>query len=141
MKNIFSLILFLLALVALSSSHILADNIIIQSSTSLKNSGFYRFLAPILKQHTDVEIRVVAVGTGQAIKNMKKIVLFASGGGSSVENILRSFVKEKKIKVSGIFCNNQKAGLLKRVYLKKFKTIITLEAVKDTGYGIEVPGT
>ena len=71
MKNIFSLILVLLALVALSSSHILADNIIIQSSTSLKNSGFYRFLAPILKQHTGVEIRVVAVGTGQAIKNMK----------------------------------------------------------------------
>ena len=47
---------------------------------------------------------------------MKKIVLFASGGGSSVENILRSFVNEKKIKVSGIFCNNQKAGLLNRVY-------------------------
>ena len=71
MKNIFSRILVLLVLVALSSSHVLADNIIIQSSTSLKNSGFYRFLAPILKQHTDVEIRVVAVGTGQAIKNMK----------------------------------------------------------------------
>ena len=55
---------------------------------------------------------------------MKKIVLFASGGGSSVENILRSFVNEKKIKVSGIFCNNQKAGLLNRVYLKKFKIIL-----------------
>ena len=49
----------------------MADNIIIQSSTSLKNSGFYRYLAPILKHYTGVEIRVVAVGTGQAIKNMK----------------------------------------------------------------------
>lgn len=55
---------------------------------------------------------------------MKNIVLFASGGGSSVENMLRSFINEKQIKVLGIFCNNQKAGLLKRVYLKKYKTII-----------------
>ena len=55
---------------------------------------------------------------------MKNIVLFASGGGSSVENMLRSFINEKQIKVLGIFCNNQKAGLLKRVYLKKFKIIL-----------------
>ena len=72
MKNLISCILTLLVLLPLSSSYVLADNIIIQSSTSLKNSGFYQFLAPILKQHTGVEIGVVAVGTGQAIKNMKK---------------------------------------------------------------------
>jgi len=48
---------------------------------------------------------------------MKKIVLFASGGGSSVENILRSFVNEKKIKVSGIFFNILKADLLNKDYL------------------------
>ena len=71
MKNILSRILLLSVFVALSSSNVLADNIIIQSSTSLKNSGFYRFLAPILKHYTGVEIRVVAVGTGQAINNMK----------------------------------------------------------------------
>ncbi len=71
MKNILSRILFLSVFVTLSSSNVLADNIIIQSSTSLKNSGFYRYLAPILQHYTGVEIRVVAVGTGQAIKNMK----------------------------------------------------------------------
>ena len=71
MKNILSRILFFSVFVTLSSSNVLADNIIIQSSTSLKNSGFYRYLAPILKNYTGVEIRVVAVGTGQAIKNMK----------------------------------------------------------------------
>ena len=71
MKNILARILLLSVFVALSSSNVLADNIIIQSSTSLKNSGFYRYLAPILKHYTGVEIRVVAVGTGQAIKNMK----------------------------------------------------------------------
>ena len=71
MKNILSRIFLLLVFVALSSSNVLADNIIIQSSTSLKNSGFYRYLAPILKQYTGVKFRVVAVGTGQAIKNMK----------------------------------------------------------------------
>ena len=71
MKNILSRILLLSVFVALSSSNVLADNIIIQSSTSLKNSGFYGYIAPILKHYTGVEIRVVAVGTGQAIKNMK----------------------------------------------------------------------
>ena len=71
MKNILLYILFVSVFVNLSSSNVLADNIIIQSSTSLKNSGFYRYLAPILKHYTGVEIRVVAVGTGQAIKNMK----------------------------------------------------------------------
>ena len=71
MKNILSHIFLLSVFVTLSSSNVLADNIIIQSSTSLKNSGFYGYIAPILKHHTGVEIRVVAVGTGQAIKNMK----------------------------------------------------------------------
>ena len=43
--------------------------IIIQSTTSTKNSGFYNFILPIIAKETGVNANVVAVGTGAAIKN------------------------------------------------------------------------
>ncbi|GAB4239428.1 MAG: extracellular solute-binding protein [Kiloniellaceae bacterium] len=43
--------------------------IVVQSTTSTQNSGLYDYLLPIYKEKTGVEVRVVAVGTGQAIKN------------------------------------------------------------------------
>ncbi len=52
---------------------------------------------------------------------MKNLVLFASGGGSSVENIAKVFQDEEKINISAIYCNNPNAGLLKRRSLKKKK--------------------
>ncbi len=45
--------------------------IIIQSTTSTQNSGLYDYLLPIYQQDTGNKVRVVAVGTGQAIKNAK----------------------------------------------------------------------
>lgn len=51
------------------STPTLADTIIVQSTTSTQNSGLYDYLFPILKKDTGVEVNVVAVGTGQAIKN------------------------------------------------------------------------
>ncbi len=51
------------------SSHTLADTIIVQSTTSTQNSGLYDYLFPILKKDTGVQVNVIAVGTGQAIKN------------------------------------------------------------------------
>ena len=45
------------------------DSIIVQSTTSTKNSGFYDFILPKLKKDTGINIHVVAVGTGAAIKN------------------------------------------------------------------------
>ena len=46
-----------------------SDFLIIQSTTSTEDSGLYDFLLPIYETKTGVDIRVVAVGTGQAIKN------------------------------------------------------------------------
>lgn len=46
-----------------------ADTIVVQSTTSTKNSGLYDYLLPVLKQDTGLTVNVVAVGTGQAIKN------------------------------------------------------------------------
>ncbi|MEX2475315.1 substrate-binding domain-containing protein [Marinobacter sp.] len=61
---------YLIVLVTLTfSTHLIADTIIVQSTTSTQNSGLYDYLFPILKKETGVQVNVVAVGTGQAIKN------------------------------------------------------------------------
>ena len=43
--------------------------ILLQSTTSTKNSGLYDYLLPKFYDKTGIEVRVVAVGTGQALKN------------------------------------------------------------------------
>ena len=43
--------------------------IIVQSTTSTQNSGLYDAILPQFEAATGIEARVVAVGTGQAIKN------------------------------------------------------------------------
>ena len=42
-------------------------SIIVQSTTSTANSGLYDYLLPKFKQASGITVRVVAVGTGQAI--------------------------------------------------------------------------
>jgi len=46
-------------------------SIIVQSTTSTANSGLYDHLLPMLEKDTGIKANVVAVGTGQAIKNAK----------------------------------------------------------------------
>lgn len=54
----------------LYSSHVsAADFIILQSTTSTQNSGLYDHLLPLFESESGIDVRVVAVGTGQAIKN------------------------------------------------------------------------
>ncbi|MAO54258.1 MAG: sulfate transporter [Rhodospirillaceae bacterium] len=48
-----------------------ADAIIVQSTTSTQNSGLYDYMLPIYEKKTGNKVNVVAVGTGQAIKNAK----------------------------------------------------------------------
>jgi tungstate transport system substrate-binding protein len=43
--------------------------IIVQSTTSTQNSGLFEHILPIFTKKTGIEVRVVAVGTGQALKN------------------------------------------------------------------------
>ena len=47
------------------------DFIVVQSTTSTQNSGLYAAILPQFRAQTGIEVRVVAVGTGQAIKNAK----------------------------------------------------------------------
>ncbi|MBU3260750.1 substrate-binding domain-containing protein [Roseovarius sp. PS-C2] len=46
-------------------------SIIVQSTTSTANSGLYDYLLPIFAEQTGIQVNVVAVGTGQAIKNAR----------------------------------------------------------------------
>ena len=43
--------------------------IVVQSTTSTRNSGLYDHILPMFTEKTGIEVRVVAVGTGQAIRN------------------------------------------------------------------------
>ena len=45
------------------------DFLILQSTTSTRDSGLYDYLLPEFYDKFKIEVRVVAVGTGQAIKN------------------------------------------------------------------------
>jgi len=64
--------LFLVASIATQPA--LADNeryIIVASTTSTQNSGLYDVILPIFTKKTGIDVRVVAVGTGQAIRNAR----------------------------------------------------------------------
>src|SRR2546428_964354 len=55
-------------IVACTLSALAADRFItVASTTSTENSGLFRSLLPLFQQDTGIEVRVVAVGTGQAI--------------------------------------------------------------------------
>lgn len=46
--------------------------ILLQSTTSTENSGLFKHLIPLFKAKTGIDVRVVAVGTGQALKNAER---------------------------------------------------------------------
>ena len=48
-----------------------AESIIVQSTTSTANSGLYDYILPIFEGTTGIKVNVVAVGTGQAIRNAR----------------------------------------------------------------------
>ena len=65
--------LFLASLLAIPLGTAGADDkfIIVQSTTSTEQSGLFGHLLPLFEAKTGIEVRVVAVGTGQAIKNAR----------------------------------------------------------------------
>jgi len=46
--------------------------VLVQSTTSLQNSGLYDYLLPLAEFALGLDIRVVAVGTGQALNNARR---------------------------------------------------------------------
>ena len=60
-----------IALAPATSAQAEDKSIIVQSTTSTANSGLYDYLLPKFKEKTGITVNVVAVGTGQAIKNAR----------------------------------------------------------------------
>lgn len=72
MKRPVTKLLAALLLAALGNTPALAaESIIVQSTTSTANSGLYDYLLPQFREQTGITVNVVAVGTGQAIKNAR----------------------------------------------------------------------
>lgn len=61
----------LATLPAASLIHAGDKTILVQSTTSTANSGLYDFLLPVFEEKTGLKVHVVAVGTGQAIRNAR----------------------------------------------------------------------
>jgi len=69
MRRLF--IAFILALSFASQTVAKDRSIILQSTTSTANSGLYRSILPKFEKETGIKVHVVAVGTGQAIRNAR----------------------------------------------------------------------
>jgi tungstate transport system substrate-binding protein len=63
----------LLAAISMLTKPVIADDrsIIVQSTTSTANSGLYAHLLPAFEAETGIAVHVVAVGTGQALRNAR----------------------------------------------------------------------
>jgi len=71
-RNALGLILGALLIVAAPAGIEAEDNfIIVQSTTSTQNSGLFDHILPKFTEKTGIEVRIVAVGTGQALKNAR----------------------------------------------------------------------
>lgn len=60
---------FVLGAATVSAAYADEKFIIVQSTTSTQNSGLFDHILPAFQDKTGIEVRVVAVGTGQAIRN------------------------------------------------------------------------
>jgi len=68
--NICLFMLFILfLLLGFTKTSFSKEFITLQSTTSTQNSGLYDYILPIFSDKYNIDVRVVAVGTGQAIKN------------------------------------------------------------------------
>ena len=68
-KSIRNLLLATLTAIALNGPQAFAQekSIVVSSTTSTEQSGLFNYMLPIFKMKTDIEVKVVAVGTGQAL--------------------------------------------------------------------------
>ena len=117
----------------------LAQEVVIQSSTSIRDSGLYEHLLPKYPYYDNTSIKVIAVGTGQAILNSKNCdggilivhderreqLFMAEGFGSKRYALMfNDYViigsKEDKAKIVG---SNSSAEVFTKINNKKSKFI------------------
>jgi tungstate transport system substrate-binding protein len=56
-----------LSLAALASAAHAGETIVLASTTSTEQSGLFNFILPIFEKHSGIAVKVVALGTGQAL--------------------------------------------------------------------------
>ena len=68
-KQISNLLFILMLAISANSSSVFAQekSIVVSSTTSTEQSGLFGFILPIFKMKTGIDVKVVAVGTGQAL--------------------------------------------------------------------------
>ena len=92
-KSRFAAILFWAATLAVPTCAADAPFITLQSTTSTENSGLLGYLLPLFSKVSGIDVHVVAVGTGQAIKNAE------NGDGDVL--LVHSKADEEKFVASG----------------------------------------
>lgn len=65
------LINFFVVILLFISPYLFSATLKIQSTTSTRDSGFYDYILPLYPKYDNLTIKVIAVGTGQAILNSK----------------------------------------------------------------------
>ena len=78
------------ALLAVSPALAQEKSIVVASTTSTQDSGLYGFILPLFKQKTGIDVKVVALGTGQALD-------FARRGSADVALVHAREAEEKFI--------------------------------------------
>ena len=68
---------------------------------------------------------------------MKKILLFASGTGSNVENIIQYFEKTPDVIVVGVFTNNPTAKVLDKAHTHNIPTLIFNKTELSEGFVLD----
>lgn len=64
---------------------------------------------------------------------MKKIVLFASGNGSNVENIIQYFKTNQSIAIAGVFSNNAQAKVLEKANSHHIESFVFTKSDLESG--------
>jgi tungstate transport system substrate-binding protein len=81
MKTRFALMLALLvSFAALTSASAQQKFITVASTTSTEQSGLFPFLLPVFTKKTGIEVKIVAVGTGQALDIGRRGFALCLGG-------------------------------------------------------------
>jgi tungstate transport system substrate-binding protein len=98
-RRFFTLTTAVLAGLSLAATAAAEDKfIVVQSTTSTQNSGLFDHMLPIFTEKSGIEVRVVAVGTGQALKNAQNCdgdVLFVHAKPSEEKFVAEGYGVER----------------------------------------------
>ena len=103
--------------------------IIVQSTTSTQNSGLFEHILPIFTKKTGIDVRVVAVGTGQALKNAE------NGDGDVV--LVHSKPDEEKFVAEGWGVKRQDVMYNDFVIVGPAADPANIAGLKDAGEGFK----